>query len=121
MWQSVPVVEPFSANQVWLTIPEVAEKLSVPIGRVHRLIEDHHLIEVKRDGIRYVPAEAIAGNEPLASLHGTVLVLLDAGFDIAGAINWLFTENESLATTPMLALAAGRKTEIRRLAQALAL
>ncbi|MEN9714038.1 MAG: hypothetical protein RLZZ164_702 [Actinomycetota bacterium] len=121
MWQSVPVVEPFSAEQEWLTIPEVAEKLVVPIGRVHRLIEDHHLIEVKRDGVRYVPIEAIAENEPLPSLRGTVLVLLDAGFDIGGAINWLYTNHEALGTTPILALVSGKKTEIRRLAQALAL
>jgi hypothetical protein len=115
------VVEPFAENQVWLTIPDVAEKLAVPIGRVHRLIEDHHLIEVRRDTVRYVPAEALSGNEPLPSLRGTVLVLLDAGFDLNGAVTWLFTPNEALGTTPLLALAAGKKTEIRRLAQALAL
>mgnify|MGYP000042900926 CR=1 FL=1 len=121
MWQSLSVVEAFSADQVWLTIPEVAERLGVPLGRVHRLIEDHHLIEVKRDGVRKVPVEAIAGNEPLPSLRGTILVLLDAGFSIEGAIEWLYTSNDVLGTTPMLALVAGKKAEIRRLAQALAL
>ena len=121
MWQSVPVVEPFSNNQVWLTIPEVAEQLSIPIGRVHRLIEDHHLIEVRRQGVRYVPAEALAGNEPLASLRGTILVLLDSGFNLEQSINWLYTDNDALGTSPIKALVAGRKTEIRRLAQALAL
>jgi hypothetical protein len=121
VWQSLPVVEAFSADQVWLTVPDVAERLNIPIGRVHRLIEDHHLIEVKIDGVRKVPAEAIAGNEPLPSLRGTILVLLDAGFSIDGAVEWLFTQNEILGTTPLLALAAGKKAEIRRLAQALAL
>ena len=120
MWQSLPVVEAFTSEQVWLTVPEVAERLSVPIGRVHRLVEDHHLIEVKIDGVRKIPAEAISGSEPLASLRGTLLVLMDAGYDIDDAITWLYTQNPVLGTTPMLALAAGKKTEIRRLAQALA-
>lgn len=121
MWQSLPVVEAFSAEQEFLTIPEVAERLTLPIGKVHRLIEDHHLIEVKIGGVRKVPVEALAGNEPLPSLHGTIMVLLDAGFSIEGAVNWLYTANDVLGTTPMLALAAGKKAEIRRLAQALAI
>ena len=121
MWQSRPVVEAFSTSQEFLTIPEVAERLNIPIGRVHRLIEDHHLIEAKIDGVRKVPVEAIAGTEPLHNLHGTIVVLLDAGFDIEGAIRWLYADNDVLGTTPILALVAGRKSEIRRLAQALAL
>ncbi|MFM6963857.1 MAG: Rv2175c family DNA-binding protein [Micrococcales bacterium] len=114
------MVEAFSSEQVWLTIPEVAERLNIPLGRVHRLIEDHHLIEVRIDGVRKVPAEAIAGTEPLPSLRGTLLVLMDSGYTTQDAVTWLFTQHDSLGTTPLLALAAGRKTEIRRLAQALA-
>ncbi len=105
----------------WLTVPEAAEKLGVPLGRVRRLIEDHHLFSVKRDGIQYIPSETIVGDEPLASLHGTLVVLLDAGFSLESAIEWLYTPNEVLNSTPMAALVAGKKSEIRRLAQALAL
>lgn len=121
MWQSLGVSNVFANVSSWLTVPEVAEKLNEPLGRVRRLIEDHHLISVRRDGVQYVPAELIAEGEPLPHLHGTIIVLLDAGFTIDSAIEWLYTPNEVLGQTPMAALVAGKRAEIRRLAQALAL
>jgi excisionase family DNA binding protein len=121
VWQSLPVSDVFSNVSAWLTVPEAAELLEVPLGRVRRLIEDHHLISIKRDGVQFVPAELIVDKEPLPSLHGTIVVLLDAGFDLNGAIEWLYTNNEVLGQTPMAALVSGKKAEIRRLAQALAL
>lgn len=105
----------------WLTIPDVAEVLNLPLGKVHRLIEEHHLLEARIDGVRKVPADAIQNGEPLHSLRGTVLVLLDSGFSLQSALEWLYTPQDGLGMTPMAALVAGRKTEIRRLAQALAL
>jgi len=57
----------------------------------------------------------------LPSLKGTILVLLDSGFSLMSAINWLYTENDILHGTPMSALVSGRKTEVRRIAQSLAL
>jgi hypothetical protein len=54
-------------------------------------------------------------------LHGTIVVLMDAGFDLDGAVRWLYTVDEVLGQTPMAALVSGKKAEIRRLAQALAL
>ncbi|MFM6980013.1 MAG: Rv2175c family DNA-binding protein [Micrococcales bacterium] len=104
----------------WITIPEVAEKLNLPLGKVHRLIEEHSLIEHRFNGVRKVPAIAIKDSEPLANLRGTVLVLLDAGFSLEAAIEWLLTEDDTLKDLPLAALAAGKKAEIRRLAQALA-
>lgn len=121
VWQSLDVKNVFANVSSWLTVPEAAEKLGVPLGRVRRLIEDHHLFSVKRDGIQCIPSETIVGDEPLASLHGTLVVLLDAGFSLESAIEWLYTPNEVLNSTPMAALVAGKKSEIRRLAQALAL
>lgn len=121
MWQSLVVPDVFENVTGWLTVPDVAEKLDIPLGRVRRLIEDHHLISIKRDGVQYVPSETLVDKEPLASLHGTIVVLLDAGFDLNGAIEWLYTPNEVLGQTPMAALVSGKKAEIRRLAQALAL
>ena len=45
-------------------------------------------------------------------------MLSDAGFSDEEAIEWLFTAQEALPGTPIAALRAGRKTEIRRLAAA---
>jgi excisionase family DNA binding protein len=121
VWHALVVTDVFDKVTNWLTIPEVAEKLEVPLGRVRRLIEDHHLISIKRDGVQYVPAELIVEKEPLASLHGTLIVLLDAGFSLQSAIEWLYSFDEVLGQSPIEALVAGKKSEIRRLAQALAL
>ena len=50
----------------------------------------------------------------------TLESLLDAGFSDEEALRWLFTEDESLPGRPIDALRDGRRTEIRRRAQALA-
>lgn len=118
MWQSIGVKEVF-AKISWLTIPDVAEALDLPLGKVHRLIEEHHLIETRIDGIRKVPADAIVNGEPLHTLKGTLQLLFDAGYSTDDALEWLYTEEDSLGTTPMAALVAGKRAEIRRLAQAL--
>ena len=47
-------------------------------------------------------------------------MLSDAGFSDAEALEWLLGEEDSLGTTPIAALRAGRKAEVRRVAQALA-
>ena len=54
----------------------------------------------------------------LASLQGTLTVLADDGFSDAETIAWLFAVEDSLGTSPIAALRAGRKTEVRRVAQA---
>jgi len=115
------VTEPLDQVSSWLTVVEAGELLGIQPGKVRRLIEEHHLIAVKRDGVQLIPAELIIDGEPLASLRGTIVVLLDDGFTLGGAIKWLYTVEESLDTTPIQALIAGRKAEVRRLAQALAL
>ena len=121
MWQALPVTDIFSSVSKWLSVAEAAEILGLPSGKVNRLIQEHSLIAIKREGVPKIPVELIVDGEPLHSLKGTVSVLLDAGFSIDSACEWLYTENDSLDTTPIAALLAGRRAEIRRLAQALAL
>jgi hypothetical protein len=107
----------------WLTLPDVAERLGVDVGRVRRLVQDRYLLAVRRGDPRVlsVPEALLHQGQPLPELRGTLTVLGDAGFDDAAAMEWLFTPDESLPGTPVDALRAGRKTEIRRRAQALAL
>ena len=105
----------------WLNVPDAADLLGEPMGRIRRLIEEHSLIGVKRDGVLQIPADCIQNGEPMPSIRGTILVLLDSGFTIDGAVEWLYTEEPTLGKTPMAALIDGQKTQIRRLAQALAL
>lgn len=106
----------------WLTLPEVAERLGVDLKRVRQLLRDHHLLAVRRngDGPLSVPERFLLDGQPLAELRGTLIVLEDAGYSAQAAVTWLFTPDESLQGSPVDALRAGHKTEIRRRAQALA-
>lgn len=103
----------------WLTIPDLTEILGLKVSQVRRLIEDRSLLASRVDGVWKVPAEFIADGEPLHELRGTLIVLGDAGFTDEEAMHWLFTVEESLGATPIAALIAGRKAEVRRVAQAL--
>lgn len=106
----------------WLTLPDIAEQLDVVVTRVHKMIKERQLIDVRlgERNVRYVPAEFLTNEGVLKSLRGTIMVLEDSGFDEAEMIRWLFTDDESLPGRPIDALHAGRKSEIRRRAQALA-
>ena len=118
-WQTRTVTNIFTDRQ-WLTLSETAEALGVTQSRVRKLIEERQLLAVKRDGILSVPADFLRDDEPLSELRGTLYVLADAGFDDDEAMQWLLTDEESLLVPPIDALRAGRKAEVRRVAQALA-
>jgi hypothetical protein len=101
------------------TLPEVAELLDIPVTRVRRLIEDRSLLANRVDGVLRVPVEFIKDGHPLPELHGTFLLLHDLHFTDEEIMTWMFTLEDSLGATPMAALLAGRKAEVRRVAQAL--
>ena len=103
----------------WLTIDEVASALGVSASKVRRLIEEHILFAVRVDKEPKVPAHLIQNGEPLSSIRGTMLLLIDMGFTEAEAIEWLYSENDNLGSTPMAALLQGHKAPVRRAAQAL--
>jgi len=105
----------------WITVPDAADLMGVPLGRVRRFIEEHHLVAVKRDGVVSIPAEIIVDGEPLPSLHGTIIVLLDSGYALEAAVEWLYTHDDSLPGTPMEFLLKGHKSAVRRLAMMQAL
>jgi Rv2175c C-terminal domain of unknown function len=108
-----------NADPTWLTIPDLVEVLGITQSQVRRLIEDRALLAARVDGVTKVPASFISGSEPLSELRGTIVVLGDAGFTDDEAIHWLLTDEDSLGVAPIDALRAGRKAEVRRVAQAL--
>ena len=108
-------------NRVWLTVPDLAERLGTTPSRVRRLIEDRNLIGSRRSGVLAVPEVFLDDEGPLPELRGTVILLGDDGFSDEAAIDWLLEPEESLGAAPIDALRAGRKAEVRRVAQALAL
>ena len=103
----------------WLTLPELVDILGINVGKVRRLIEDQSLLASRLDGVWKVPESFIRDAEPLPELRGTLVVLHDSGYSDDEAMHWLLTEEESLGIPPIDALRAGRKAEVRRVAQAL--
>lgn len=104
----------------WLTLPELVEILAEPLGRVRRLFDEQYLIGSRRNGPLAVPAVFLQGAQPLPSLRGTVIVLKDAGFSDDEAIDWLLVVEDSIGRSPIAALRDGHKSEVRRVARALA-
>ena len=105
----------------WLSIPDVAGRLGLPVSRVKQLLRDRKLLAVQRPGGEYaIPAGFLDGDQVLHGLGGTLTLLFDCGFSDAEALSWLFTADETLPGTPVQALAARRRTEVNRRAQALA-
>ncbi|MFC7374311.1 Rv2175c family DNA-binding protein [Brachybacterium sp. GCM10030267] len=106
----------------WLTLPDVAQRLDVEVSRVRRLIEEGHLISVRRGDpvVRMVPAEMLTDEGVAPHLPGTITVLRDGGFDDIELLTWLFSEDESLPGRPIDHLRRGQRGEVRRRAQALA-
>jgi hypothetical protein len=103
----------------WLTIPDLTEILGIKVSQVRRLIEDRALLASRVNGVWRVPADFIKDNEPLSELRGTLVVLGDSGFTDDEAMHWLLETEDSIGTSPIAALRAGRKAEVRRVAQAL--
>ena len=104
----------------WLTVPDLVELLGLTPSRVRRLIDERYLLATRIDGVLKVPAVFLRDGAPVPELHGTAIVLADAGFSDDDALEWLLGEEDILGTTPIAALRAGRKSEVRRVAQALA-
>lgn len=104
-----------------MPLPDVAEVLGVSINKVYALIDERAVVAVRvgERKIRSIPAAFIQDGQVLDSLKGTIIVLADSGYDDAEILRWLFTADDSLPGRPVDALREGRKTEIRRRAQAL--
>lgn len=105
----------------WLSIPDVADRLGLPVSRVKQLLRDRKLLAVQRPtGQVAVPAAFLDGSQVIHGLGGTLTLLFDCGFSDTEALSWLFTADDTLPGTPVQALAEHRRTEVNRRAQALA-
>lgn len=124
-WQIgvVAQIDPVTDTLVgeWLSLPDVAGRLNIPVGRVKQLLRDRKLVAVTRpDGQRGVPAAFLDGPQVVKGLSSTLTVLSDCGFDEGETLRWLFTADDTLPGTPIEALCKHRGTEVNRRAQALA-
>ncbi|HEY8472437.1 MAG TPA: Rv2175c family DNA-binding protein [Natronosporangium sp.] len=108
-----------AAPDTWLTLAEVAERLNLPVSKVHQMIRDGALLAVRHEGADRVPAALVANRTVLKHLPGVITLLRDAGYNDEEALRWLFEPDESLPGTPAEALGSGNATEVKRRAQAL--
>ncbi len=105
----------------WLTVPDVAERLDVPVTRVRSMLRDGLLLATRIDGVLRIPADFIGDGIIVKGLPGTITLLRDAGHDDEQALRWLYAPDASLPGTPIQALVENRGTEVKRRAQASAL
>jgi len=108
----------------WITVPDAAERLGVPLSRIRQMIADRELLGARVGDRRVVavPAKFLDDSGPRPELKGTFTVLADGGLTDDESIEWLYTPDPTLPVegAPIDALLAGHKTEVRRRAQELA-
>ena len=102
----------------WVTIPDLAERLGIRLVEARRMVEDREILthRVGERNVIAVPAGFIGPDGPLPELKGTFTVLADGGMKDVEIIRWLHTRDDTLPVpgTPMDAIHAGFKTEVRR-------
>jgi hypothetical protein len=105
----------------WLPLPDVADRLGIDVSRVRQLVRERQLIAVRRgeQHTLQVPEAFIDEGKVLKGLPGALTLLADNGFSDDEALRWLFTEDDSLPGSPVVALRGHRGTEVKRRAQAL--
>jgi hypothetical protein len=105
-----------------LPLPEVADRLALPVNKVRQALRDGQLLAVRRDGQLAVPTTFLTDDGQIVKgLPGTITVLADAGFAQEDMLRWLFEPDETLpGGTPIEALRATGGREVKRRAQALA-
>lgn len=115
-------VEAGRRTEGWLTLAKAADALHVSASKVRQMVRDHELAMVRRPGSREpeIPAGFIQDGYVVKGLHGTLMLLVDHGFDDAEAVDWLLTPEDSLPGAPIDALRENRGREVRRRAQVIA-
>ncbi|PKQ25770.1 MAG: transcriptional regulator [Actinobacteria bacterium HGW-Actinobacteria-4] len=114
-----------SEDVEWLSIPEFADRLGIPAAQVRDKIRDRKILAIRRGEQQAwaLPAGFITigdgGPHVIATLRGTFTLLADAGFSDDEAMAWMLAEHEELGMSPLASLREGRRSHVRRLAQAL--
>jgi excisionase family DNA binding protein len=101
----------------WLPVPDVAERLGLPLSAIRRMLEERELLGLRVGERRILSVPEAFLDEPvLRHLRGTITVLADGGMGDEEVLRWLFTPDATLGRggTPVAALRDGFKTEVRR-------
>ncbi|OCW61272.1 hypothetical protein CYK24_01535 [Trueperella bernardiae] len=104
----------------YLSVPEVGHRLGIRQQDVRTMLNDRRLLAVRRGPNRalMISVDQIATKDgadvALPSLHGTLTMLADRGFDEEEAFAWLHTDESELGVAPIDALRAGHHRAVRR-------
>ena len=106
-----------------MTVPDITTMTGVAQSTVRTWLSERDIIGMRRgpNNAVMVPAAFMTPEGPLKSLRGTISVLSDSGLSDEQVLRWLGEPDDTLPTgSPIGALQAGHKAEIRRRAQELA-
>ena len=117
-WQSVLVTDTPTEPAAWLALPDVAERLDIPMNRLRQQVKEGIFLALRRDGVLKTPVELIASPTVLKHLPGVLTLLHDAGYNDEEVLRWLYTPDDSLPGVPAEALGDHRAVEVKRRAQA---
>jgi excisionase family DNA binding protein len=117
-----PVNEVFELSEDVAMLPaaEAARLLSLPVSRINQLVRDGQLLAIRRGGEVLVPADFLDGSAVVKGLPGTITLLRDGGYSDTDILRWLFADEDTLPSTPIASLRAGRHREVKRRAQLMA-
>jgi hypothetical protein len=102
-----------------ITFDVVAQRLGLPVTRVHQLVRDGWLVAIRDEhGVRRIAADFLDDGAVVKSLPAVITLLRDGNFTDDEILDWLFRPDPSLPGTPIQALRENRGTEVKRRAQA---
>jgi hypothetical protein len=106
----------------WLSLPELAEQIDVPLPKLRQLVREGRLVTIRRGSppVQSVPSDFVHDGHLIKGLSGALTVLRDAGYSGEQALRWLLTDDDALAGRPVDVMAEGRDTAVKRRAQVLA-
>jgi Rv2175c C-terminal domain of unknown function len=106
----------------WLTLPELADQIGVPLAKIRDWIREGRLVVAERGTppVKCIPAEFVQEGALLKGLSGALTVLADAGYTPDESLRWLLTEEPSLPGRPVDVMAAGGHHAVKRRAMTLA-
>lgn len=99
------------------------ELTGASLPAVKTWLQERDLVGHRRGprSVMMVPATFVTPEGPVTFLRGTITVLSDSGMSDAEIIEWMHRADGTLAGgSPIGALRAGSKTEVRRRAQEMA-
>lgn len=108
------------ANDELLAFPDAAEKLRVPVTKIHDYVNGKKLVVYRKDGVNYIPALLLDEDGMSKFVSGAITVLYDGGFNQEEILHFLFSPDESLPGRPIDALHGHGAREVIRRAQAMA-